>query len=78
MRDNGDLILQSAPGEKVFSPGDTLADQHIDYAWAVIGPGAQGASSRFVITLESAAGRRGMIQAFVCSDRRRARRFRGD
>ena len=54
----------------MISPGDTLADRHIDYAWAVTGHGAQGASSRFVIALESATGRRGMssgMRAFYIS-----------
>ncbi|MEN4669018.1 conjugative transfer relaxase/helicase TraI domain-containing protein [Pantoea agglomerans] len=61
LHDNGDVVLQGTSGKKVISPGDTLADRHIDYAWAVTGHGAQGASSRFVIALESATGRRGMI-----------------
>jgi DNA helicase TraI. len=54
-------VLQGAAGEKVISPGDTQADRHIDYAWAVTGHGAQAASSRFVIALESATGRRGIM-----------------
>ncbi|MBK5017670.1 MobF family relaxase [Pantoea sp. S62] len=61
LHDNGNVVLKGASGEKVISPGNTLADQHIDYAWAVTGHGAQGASSRFVIALESATGRRGMM-----------------
>ncbi|MEN4610241.1 MobF family relaxase [Pantoea agglomerans] len=61
LHDNGNVELKGASGEKVISPGNTLADQHIDYAWAVTGHGAQGASSRFVIALESATGRRGMM-----------------
>lgn len=61
LHDNGDVVLRGTSGEKVISPGNTLADQHIDYAWAVTGHGAQGASSRFVIALESATGSRGMI-----------------
>lgn len=61
LRENGEVVLQGTSGEKVISPGDTLADQHIDYAWAVTGYGAQAASSRFVIALESATGRRGIM-----------------
>ncbi|MDE8558907.1 MobF family relaxase [Pantoea vagans] len=61
LHDNGNVVLKGTSGEKVISPGNTLADQHIDYAWAVTGHGAQGASSRFVIALESATGRRGMM-----------------
>ena len=61
LRENGEVVLQGAAGEKVISPGDTQADRHIDYAWAVTGHGAQAASSRFVIALESATGRRGVM-----------------
>ncbi|MGF6477304.1 conjugative relaxase-like TrwC/TraI family protein [Pantoea dispersa] len=61
LRENGAVVLQGTSGEKVISPGDTQADQHIDYAWAVTGYGAQAASSRFVIALESATGRRGIM-----------------
>lgn len=61
LRENGEVVLQGAAGEKVISPGVTQADRHIDYAWAVTGHGAQAASSRFVIALESATGRRGIM-----------------
>nr|WP_246871558.1 conjugative transfer relaxase/helicase TraI domain-containing protein [Pantoea ananatis] len=38
---------------------DTVtADQHLDYAWAVTGYGAQGASADFVIALEGTEGAR--------------------
>lgn len=61
LRDNGDIVLSGAAGEKVINPGEIQADRHIDYAWAVTGYGAQAASSRFVIALESALGRRGVM-----------------
>ncbi|WP_416414474.1 MobF family relaxase [Pantoea sp. App145] len=61
VRDNGEIVLSGSTGDKVISPGDTQADRHIDYAWAVTGYGAQGASSRFVIALESGLGRRGVM-----------------
>ncbi|MGC0982796.1 plasmid replication initiator RepA [Pantoea agglomerans] len=35
LHNNGDVVLKGTSGEKVISPGNTLADQHIDYAWAV-------------------------------------------
>jgi hypothetical protein len=61
LRENGEIVLSGTSGEKVINPGDSKADRHIDYAWAVTGYGAQAASSRFVIALESALGRRGVM-----------------
>ncbi|ASN18264.1 conjugal transfer protein TraI (plasmid) [Pantoea ananatis] len=58
LRDNGEVVLRSAAGEKVIEPGKVTADQHIDYAWAVTGYGAQGASAEYVIALEGTEGAR--------------------
>lgn len=52
VKDNGDVVLNSTAGRKVINPKEVLAEQHIDYAWAVTGYGAQGASSDYVISLE--------------------------
>lgn len=52
VRDNGDVVLNGAAGRRVINPKEVLAEQHIDYAWAVTGYGAQGASSDYVISLE--------------------------
>ncbi|EOV8839321.1 conjugative transfer relaxase/helicase TraI [Cronobacter dublinensis] len=52
VKDNGDVVLNGAAGRKVINPKEVLAEQHIDYAWAVTGYGAQGASSDYVISLE--------------------------
>ncbi|WP_246873555.1 conjugative transfer relaxase/helicase TraI domain-containing protein, partial [Pantoea ananatis] len=58
LRDNGEVVLKNAAGEKVIEPGKVTADQHIDYAWAVTGYGAQGASAEYVIALEGTEGAR--------------------
>ncbi|WP_432369504.1 MobF family relaxase (plasmid) [Pantoea allii] len=58
LRDNGEVVLKNAAGEKVIEPGTVTADQHLDYAWAVTGYGAQGASADFVIALEGTEGAR--------------------
>ncbi|EPP1042714.1 conjugative transfer relaxase/helicase TraI [Cronobacter sakazakii] len=52
VKDNGDVVLNGTAGRKVINPKEVLAEQHIDYAWAVTGYGAQGASSDYVISLE--------------------------
>jgi len=49
---DGTLTLRSGQEVKTLRPQDTPADRHIDYAWAVTGYGAQGASSDYVIALE--------------------------
>lgn len=55
---DGTLTLRNAAEVKTLRPEDTLADRHIDYAWAVTGYGAQGASSDYVIALEGTEGSR--------------------
>ncbi|EOC1131002.1 conjugal transfer protein TraI, partial [Cronobacter sakazakii] len=52
VKDNGDVVLNGTAGRRVINPKEVLAEQHIDYAWAVTGYGAQGASSDYVISLE--------------------------
>ncbi|MBF4937722.1 conjugative transfer relaxase/helicase TraI [Cronobacter sakazakii] len=52
VKDNGDVVLNGTAGRKVINPKEVLAEQHIDYAWAATGYGAQGASSDYVISLE--------------------------
>jgi len=75
LRDNGEVVLKNAGGEKVITPGMTLADQHIDYAWAVTGYGAQGASTDYVIALEGTEGARkrmsGMRAFYINASRAR-------
>jgi len=75
LRDNGEVVLKNAGGEKVITPGMTLADQHIDYAWAVTGYGAQGASTDYVIALEGTDGARkrmsGMRAFYINASRAR-------
>ncbi|WJV56238.1 conjugative transfer relaxase/helicase TraI (plasmid) [Pectobacteriaceae bacterium CE70] len=75
LRDNGEVVLKNAGGEKVITPGRTLADQHIDYAWAVTGYGAQGASTDYVIALEGTDGARkrmsGMRAFYINASRAR-------
>ncbi|WP_238085644.1 conjugative transfer relaxase/helicase TraI [Pseudescherichia vulneris] len=58
VKENGDVVLKGAAGTKTINPRAVLAEQHIDYGWAVTGYGAQGASSDYVIAYESAAGAR--------------------
>nr|WP_304949804.1 conjugative transfer relaxase/helicase TraI domain-containing protein [Superficieibacter sp. 1612_C1] len=50
--DKGELVLKGPTGSRIINPVDVRAEQHIDYAWAVTGYGAQGASSDYVISLE--------------------------
>ncbi|MGV0087540.1 conjugative transfer relaxase/helicase TraI (plasmid) [Rahnella aceris] len=75
LRDNGEVVLKNAGGEKVITPGMTRADQHIDYAWAVTGYGAQGASTDYVIALEGTEGARkrmsGMRAFYINASRAR-------
>ncbi|MFS7282023.1 conjugative transfer relaxase/helicase TraI [Serratia proteamaculans] len=54
----GVLTLEGAAGKKVIDPQARQADQHIDYAWAVTGYGAQGVSKDYVIALEGIKGAR--------------------
>ncbi|WP_336794880.1 MobF family relaxase [Pantoea anthophila] len=58
LRDNGEIVLRNAGGVKVIDPAATLADQHVDYSWAVTGYGAQGASARYSLALEGVEGAR--------------------
>lgn len=58
VKEDGTLTLRSGTEMKTLHPDDALADRHIDYAWAVTGYGAQGASSDFVIALEGTEGAR--------------------
>lgn len=58
VNDNGDIVMKGAAGTKVINPAQVRAEQHIDYAWAVTGYGAQGASSEYVIALEGTEGGR--------------------
>ena len=75
LRDNGEVVLKNAGGEKVITPKTTLADQHVDYAWAVTGYGAQGASADYVIALEGTEGARermsGMRAFYINASRAR-------
>lgn len=75
LRDNGEIVLKNADGKKVITPDRTLADQHIDYAWAVTGYGAQGASTDYVIALEGTDGARkrmsGMRAFYINASRAR-------
>lgn len=52
VKKNGEIVMKGANGTKVINPNEARAEQHIDYAWAVTGYGAQGASSKYVIALE--------------------------
>lgn len=58
VRDSGELELTGKDGTRVINPKAVRHEQHIDYAWAVTGYGAQGASSPFVIALEGTEGGR--------------------
>lgn len=58
VNDNGDIVLQSASGNTTINPKTTRVQQHVDYAWAVTGYGAQGTSSDYVIALEGTEGGR--------------------
>jgi conjugative transfer relaxase protein TraI len=73
INNSGELTLRGASGTKVIHPGEVRAEQHIDYAWAVTGYGAQGASSDYVIALEGTEGGRKMLasrRAFYISTSR--------
>ncbi|WP_312775339.1 conjugative transfer relaxase/helicase TraI domain-containing protein [Atlantibacter hermannii] len=50
--DTGDIRLRGEKGSVTINPGNTRAQQHIDYGWAVTGYGAQGTSTNYVISLE--------------------------
>ena len=58
LKDNGEIVLKNQDGEKIVDPARVRADQHLDYAWAVTGYGAQGASENYVISLEGTEGAR--------------------
>jgi conjugative relaxase-like TrwC/TraI family protein len=58
LKDNGEIVLKNQDGEKTVDPKRLQADQHLDYAWAVTGYGAQGASENYVISLEGTEGAR--------------------
>ncbi|MBN3262941.1 MobF family relaxase [Pectobacterium brasiliense] len=58
VNDSGELVLQGKSGQKIINPKEVITEQHIDYAWAVTGYGAQGASSEYVISLEGTEGGR--------------------
>jgi len=57
----GDIRLRDERGTVTINPGNVRAQQHIDYAWAVTGYGAQGASTDYVISLEGTEGGRKML-----------------
>jgi len=50
--DSGDITLRGEKKQITINPATIRAQQHIDYAWAVTGYGAQGASTDYVISLE--------------------------
>lgn len=58
---SGDIRLKGDKGGVIINPGNTRAQQHIDYAWAVTGYGAQGSSTDYVISLEGTEGGRKML-----------------
>lgn len=55
---SGRITLTNGEQEKVLEPGRLIEDGHIDLAYAVTAHGAQGASERYVITLEGTDGGR--------------------
>ena len=57
----GDIRLKGDKGTVTINPENIRAQQHIDYAWAVTGYGAQGASTDYVISLEGTEGGRKML-----------------
>ncbi|ORM90098.1 conjugative transfer relaxase/helicase TraI [Pantoea cypripedii] len=73
LRENGEIVLQNREGEKVIDPKAVTADRHVDYAWAVTGYGAQGASTDYVIALEGTEGARanmsGMRAFYISASR---------
>ena len=58
VEENGRITLKNDRETKVIDPGTAFADRHVDYAWAVTGYGAQGASTDLVIALEGTEGAR--------------------
>ncbi|MBK0079761.1 conjugative relaxase [Kosakonia sp. S58] len=56
--DSGDIVLQGSDGRKTINPVQVRAEQHLDYAWAITGYGAQGASEGSVLALEGTEGSR--------------------
>ena len=76
LRENGEIVLQNREGEKVIDPKAVTADRHVDYAWAVTGYGAQGASTDYVIALEGTEGARanmsGMRAFYISASRAKA------
>lgn len=50
--EKGDIRLRGEKGAVTINPDNVRAQQHLDYAWAVTGYGAQGASTDYVISLE--------------------------
>ncbi|EHN8834566.1 conjugative transfer relaxase/helicase TraI [Enterobacter hormaechei] len=59
--DTGDIRLRGTDGVVTINPRDIRAQQHVDYAWAVTGYGAQGTSTDYVISLEGTSGGREML-----------------
>ncbi|WP_285131576.1 conjugative transfer relaxase/helicase TraI [Leclercia adecarboxylata] len=59
--DTGDIRLRGTDGVVTINPKDIRAQQHVDYAWAVTGYGAQGTSTDYVISLEGTSGGREMM-----------------
>ncbi|EGY27955.1 DNA helicase [Candidatus Regiella insecticola 5.15] len=55
---NGSITLTHGEHNKRLDPKQAIEDRHIDLAYAVTSYGAQGASSRYVITLEGTEGSR--------------------
>jgi conjugative transfer relaxase protein TraI len=58
LENSGRITLSNGEREKVLEPGRLVEDGHIDLAYAVTAHGAQGASERYVITLEGVEGGR--------------------
>ncbi|PKE28134.1 conjugative transfer relaxase/helicase TraI [Rahnella sp. AA] len=58
LENSGRITLTNGEQEKVLEPGRLVEDGHIDLAYAVTAHGAQGASERYVITLEGTEGGR--------------------
>jgi conjugative transfer relaxase protein TraI len=58
LENSGRVTLTNGEQEKVLEPGRLVEDGHIDLAYAVTAHGAQGASERYVITLEGTDGGR--------------------
>lgn len=50
--EKGDIRLRGEKGAVTINPDNVRAQQHLDYAWAVTGYGAQGTSTDYVISLE--------------------------